>query len=594
MRFAFAAVILAATAADAARADDLETVLRYHWAWALSVDPLLATEVGDRSGDGKLADPSLAEADRQAVTLQGFIARLDRLDPAALGPVGRVNRGVLRRMLNDRVDGNRFGQRAMTFTTYSGWHTGFAALPEQVPLETRDDYESYLARMAAYPAYNLAQIAVTRTGVGDGYAQPCAPLVSFEASIAAHILAKLEASVFWKPFAGRKPAAIADADWPVLQARGRTLITTAIVPAYRALQAFYTAEYQPRCRASVGIDATPGGAAYYAHRAREMTTTAMAPEAIHQLGLSEVARIGAAMAQVAKDAGFKDRAAYVAELRRDPQYYAKTPEELLEKTAYIAKIIDDWLPRIIGRLPRLPFSVKPIPADQAEGTTTAYSEGGRVDTGRAGVYRVNTTHLDQRPLYELPALTLHEAAPGHQTQGSLQQELDLPKFRKHQASFTAFVEGWALYAESLGEAMRLYDTPARKMGRYSYEMWRACRLVVDTGIHSKGWSRERAIGYMLANTALSRHNVEAEVNRYITWPGQALAYKIGELTIKRLRAKAETALGTRFDERRFHDAVLENGPVPLDVLEAHIDGWIAARAASPSLGAADPVAVPLR
>ncbi len=578
-KLVMAAAVFVAQSAAATPADDLAGVLRDHWAWSLSVDPLLATEVGDRSGDGKLPDPSLAEADRQAATMQGFIARLDRIDAAQLSPADKVNRGVLRRMLGDRVEGNRFGQRAITFTTYSGWHTGMASLPEQVPFETRADYVSYLDRLAAYPAFNRAEIAVTRSGVDAGYAQPCAPLAGFEASIAAHIVARPQDSVFWKPFAGRKPPLIGDAEWTALQARGRTLIATAMVPAYRDLHTYYLRDYKPRCRTGVGIGETPGGAAYYAQRAHEMTTTDMTPEQIHQLGLAEVARIGTAMDTVARDAGYPSRAAYVTFLRTDATQYAKRPEDLLEKSAYTAKMIDDWLPKIIGRLPRLPFSVKPIPADQAEGTTTAYSEWGSVTNGRAGVYRVNTTHLDQRPFYELPALTLHEAAPGHQTQGSLQQELDLPKFRQHQASFTAFVEGWALYSESLGEEMGLYDTPAKKMGRYSYEMWRACRLVVDTGMHVKGWSRDKAIDFMLANTALSRHNVEAEINRYITWPGQALAYKIGELTIKRLRARAESTLGSRFDERGFHDAVLENGPVPLDVLEAHIDEWIAARKA---------------
>ena len=571
------AVAAPVEAPRAAPTGQLAGVLADHWTWSLSVDPLLATQAGDRRGDGKLPDPSLAEADRQAVTLKGFVARLDAIDPAGLDAADRVNRAVLRRMLASQIDANGFGQRAITFTTYSGWHTGFASLPEQVPLETRADFESYLARLAAFPAFNRAEIAVTRTGVAAGYAQPCTPLAGFENSISAHIVAKPEDSVFWKPFAARKPALISDADWVAMQARGRTLIATAIAPAYRELQAYYLTDYKPKCRTTVGIGATPGGPAYYAFRARTETTTDMTPEAIHALGLSEVARIGAAMDRVAADAGFKDREAYVTALRTDPRFYAKSPQELLDRSAFVAKSIDDWLPRIIGRLPRLSFSVKPIPADQAEGTTTAYSEWGSVATGRAGVYRVNTTHLDQRPFYELPALTLHEAAPGHQTQGSLQQELDLPKFRQYQASFTAFVEGWALYSESLGEEMGLYNTSEKKMGRYSYEMWRACRLVVDTGMHVKGWSREQAIDYMLANTALSRHNVEAEVNRYITWPGQALAYKIGELTIKRLRADAEKTLGPKFDERGFHDAVLENGPVPLDVLEAHVAEWVAVR-----------------
>ena len=575
--------ILAATAfigaapAAATPYADLATVIADHWQWALTNDPMLATEVGDHRGDGKLPDASLAAADRAAATEAAFIARLDRIDPAGLSAADRVNRGVLRRMLADDVAGNAFGQRAITLTTYSGWHTGFASYPDQATLRTKADYDGYLNRLAAYPAYNRQQIEVTRTGVAAGFAQPCVPLKGFETSIAAHIVTDPAKSVFMAPFAVPRPATITPADWNAMSTRARALITSAIVPAYRDLLTFYTTEYAPKCRTTFGIGATPGGAAYYAYRAQAMTTTAMTPAQIHALGLSEVARIGAAMDKVAADAGYPNRAAFVAHMRTDPQFYARTPQELLEKSAYTNKLIDDWLPRIIGTLPRLPFTVKPIPADQAEGTTTAYSEQGSVAQGRAGAYRVNTTHLDERPLYELPALTLHEAAPGHQTQLSLQQELTLPDFRKHMVSFTAFVEGWALYSESLGEEMGIYDTPEKKMGRYSYEMWRACRLVVDTGIHIEGWSRDRAIDYMLANTALTRHNVEAEVNRYITWPGQALAYKVGELTIKRLRAKAEAALGPKWDERAFHDAVLENGPVPMDVLEAHIDDWIAAR-----------------
>ncbi len=580
MRLVLLAAALLSTSALAAPADDFHKLLTDHWSWYLSVNPMQATDLGNHSYDNQIGDPSLAEADREAKTAQAFIARIDAIDPTALTPADRVNRAILRRMLAEQVEGNSFGQRAITFTTYYGWHTGFAGFPENAPQVTKADFDSYLARLNAYAAYNKAQIDVTRTGLKAGYAQPCAPLTGFEKSISAHIVDAPEKSVFWAPFAKPKPKAISDADWADMQARARTAIMTGVVPAYRAFLDFYTKDYAPKCRTTVGIGATPGGPAYYAYRARVMTTTDMTPEAIHQLGLSEVARIGAAMDKVAADAGYKDRASFVAHMRTDPQFYAKSPQELLEKSAYIAKQIDDWLPKLIGKLPRLPFSVKPIPADQAEGTTTAYSEWGSVANGRAGVYRVNTTHLDQRPLYELPALTMHEAAPGHQTQGSLQQELSLPAFRKYSASFTAFVEGWALYTESLGEEIGLYDTPEKKMGRYSYEMWRACRLVVDTGMHAKGWSRQQAIDYMMTNTALSQHNVEAEVNRYITWPGQALAYKVGELTIKRLRAKAEAELGPKFDLRSFHDAVLGQGPVPMDVLETQIDEWIAARKAA--------------
>ncbi len=572
-----AAALLFSTSTIAAPADDLKSVIADHWAWSLSVDPLLATNTGSHVGDGKLPDPSLAEADREAAAESGFIKRLDAIDPVGLDDAGRVNRAVLRRMLADDVAANGFGQRAVTFTTYSSWHTEMPQSLPETPMRTLADYQSYLARLAGFPAFNAAEIAVTRTGLAAGMAQPCTPFDGFETSITTHIVAKPEYSAFWSPFAKPRPAFVPEADWAAMQARARTLIMAGIVPAYRDFLAFYQNEYRPKCRAVAGISATPNGAAYYAFRARRMTTTDLTPAQIHQIGLDEVARIGAAMDKVAADAGYKDRAALVTHMRTDPIFYAKTPQELLEKAAYTNKLIDDWLPRIIGKLPRLTFTVKPIPADQAEATTTAYSGPGSAATGRAGAYWINTSHLDQRPLYELPALTLHEAAPGHQTQISLQQELPLPDFRRHQASFTAFVEGWALYTESLGEEMGLYDTPEKKMGRYSYEMWRACRLVVDTGIHSMGWSRDRAIDYMLTNTALSRHNVEAEVNRYISWPGQALAYKIGELTIRKLRARAEAALGPKFDERAFHDAVLANGAVPMDVLETEIDRWIAAQ-----------------
>jgi uncharacterized protein (DUF885 family) len=571
------AALAISAAAHAAPSDDLKQVSADHWAWSLSVDPLLASDTGSHVGDGKLPDPSLAEADREAAAEAGFIKRLDAIDPARLDDAGRVNRAVLRRMLADDVEANKFGQRAVTFTTYSSWHTEFPqGLPDR-PMRTVADYQSYLARLAGFPAYNAAAINVTRTGLIAGMAQPCAPFEGYETSITTHIVTKPEDSAFWAPFAKPRPVFVPAADWAAMQARARALIMDGIVPAYRDLLGFYTKAYRPKCRAVAGISATPNGAAYYAFRARRMTTTDLTPAQIHQIGLDEVARIGAAMDKVATDAGYKDRATLVAHMRTDPQFYARTPQELLEKAAYMNKLIDDWLPRIIGKLPRLTFTVKPIPADQAEATTTAYSGPGSAATGRAGAYWINTSHLDQRPLYELPALTLHEAAPGHQTQMSLQQELPLPDFRRHQASFTAFVEGWALYTESLGDEMGLYDTPEKKMGRYSYEMWRACRLVVDTGIHSMGWSREQAIDYMLKNTALSRHNVEAEVNRYISWPGQALAYKIGELTIRKLRASAEVALGPKFDERAFHDAVLANGAVPLDVLTSEIDRWIAAQ-----------------
>jgi uncharacterized protein (DUF885 family) len=582
MRLAVVAALAASllsSAAVAAPAGDLKALLDEHWAWTMKNSPVYATMLGVRDHDRELGDPSLAAEDRRAAEAQAFIDRLDRIDPAALSEVDRANRAILRRQLAEQVEGNRFGQRAITFTSYSSWFQQAAGLGEQLPFQTGADYESYLARLAAYPAYNDALIEVTRQGLNDGYAQPCAPLQGFERTIAGVIAADPTKSRFYLPFRQR-PTTIAAADWTALERRARELIVGTINPAYAKTLDFYTREYAPKCRSTVGVSATPGGAAYYAYRVRAETTTDMTPDAIHKLGLSEVARIAAEMEAVARKAGFADRKAYVQHLRTDPRYYPKTGEELMREAGYLAKRIDGWMPKLFGRLPRLPYTVREVPAEIAEGTTTAYYNSGTFASGTPGVYYVNTSKLDQRPLYELPALTIHEAVPGHHHQISLAQELDLPMFRRFGYSSTAFTEGWGLYSERLGIEMGLYDTPAKEMGRLSYEMWRACRLVVDTGIHSKGWSRDRAIQFMLDNTALSRGNIEAEVNRYITWPGQALAYKLGELTIRRLRDKAERELGERFDLRAFHDAVLEQGAVPLDVLEGHVNAWIAKRKAA--------------
>jgi uncharacterized protein (DUF885 family) len=312
---------------------------------------------------------------------------------------------------------------------------------------------------------------------------------------------------------------------------------------------------------------------------RAETTTNLTPDQIHAIGLSEAARIRGEMDKVARDAGFAGREAFIRELRTNPAYYARTPVELMAQAALVAKTNDGKLPGLFGRLPRLPYGIRAIPAETAEGTTTAYYSQGSPDTGLAGTYYVNTSKLDQRPYWELPALTSHEAVPGHHLQIALQQELDLPPFRRYFSFFTAFTEGWALYSESLGEEMGIYDTPAKKMGQLSYQAWRAARLVVDTGIHAKGWTKAQAVAFMRENTALSDANIDAEVNRYISWPAQALGYKIGELRIRALRARAEAALGPKFDLRRFHDVVLGQGSVPLDVLEAEVNRWIEAEKA---------------
>lgn len=574
-RILLAILMLMASPAFAAPADDLAKLLAEHWAWYLKANPVQATAVGVRTYDAEVGDISLAAADRDAGVAQGFLTRLEAIPDAGLDAAGKTNKAVLARVLKEQVDGNRFGERMMLFTTYYSWHQGFAGMADNLPFAKAADYRSYLARLAQYPKINREGIAITRRAVAEGYVQPCDAMAGFEKTISGLIAADPAETRYYEPFTRAKPADMADADWRAMQARAKAVIRDVITPENKAFLAYYLTDYAPKCRKTVGASAMPNGRAWYAYRVGVMTTTDLTPDQIHAIGLKEVARIGAEMDAVAKQAGYPTRAAFVEKLRTDPRYYAKTPGELMAAAALTAKTIDGKLPAFFGKLPRLPYGIRPIPAETAEGTTTAYYGPGSPLAGIAGTYWVNTSKLDQRPFYELPALTSHEAVPGHHLQIALQQELDLPDFRRHAVYFTAFGEGWGLYAERLGIELGLYDTPEKDMGRLSYEMWRACRLVVDTGIHAKGWTKARAIAFMTENTALSAANIEAEVNRYISWPGQALGYKLGELKIREQRAKAEKALGDRFDLRRFHDAVLGQGNVPLDVLEGQIDRWIA-------------------
>jgi uncharacterized protein (DUF885 family) len=578
MRTAVAlAVLLWAGSANAAPADDFKALLADHWAWWLSENPTSATLIGERAHDNRLEDLSIAAMDRSVAAATKFRARLAGIPKEGLPAEDRVSADVLDRVLARHIEGRRFPGSTMLFTNREGFHTGFSSLPPQLPFFTRADYESYLARLAAFPAQVDQAIATTRVTIKDGYTLPCVVLDGFEAGIR-QIAAPGDTSRFYAPFK-RRPPAVAEADWPALQARGKALIDGQVNPAYTRFADFVAADYLPACTRIVGVSERPMGRDYYAYRARTETTTDLTPDQIHAIGLSEVARIRAEMETVAKAAGFPTREAYIQHLRTDPQYYPKTPEELMAAASRQAKIADGWMPRLFGKLPSLPYTLREIPADIAPGTTTAFYQPGSASAGSAGAYYVNTSKLNERPLFEMPVLTIHEAVPGHHHQIALAQELDLPLFRRHAAFFTAFVEGWGLYSERLGIEMGMYDTPARDMGRLSYEMWRANRLVVDTGIHWKGWSKDRAVRYMLDNTALSAANIDAEVNRYIAWPGQALGYKIGELEIRKLRAEAETALGTKFDLRGFHDTVLDSGALPLDVLAAKVRAWIAAEKA---------------
>jgi uncharacterized protein (DUF885 family) len=563
------------TPAIAAPGDDLARVIDDHWRWYLRNNPVLASAAGVRDYDSELGDFSIAAMDRQAQEAGAFVARLDAIPDDGLTPAARVDKALLRRLLSEQVEGNLYGSRLMNMSILGSWFQSFAGLADVVPMRTRADYASYLARLAKFSAANAQNLDVARAAVRGGFTQPCVTLTGFDTTITGVISADPAASRFYAPFLGNRPADMTPADWSAAQARARALITDSLNPEYRKIETFYRGTYLPACRKQLAATGLRDGQRLYNYLVRRETTTTLTPEQIHQTGLDEVTRIRAEMDAVASKAGYPTRAAFIAALRTDPRFYPRSAGELMAAAALQAKTIDGKMPSLFATLPRLPYGVRAIPAETAEGATTAYYMPGSPRTGISGTFYVNTSKLSQRPLYELPALTAHEAVPGHHNQIALQQELKLPAFRRYAAYFTAFTEGWGLYSERLGIEMGLYDTPEKDMGRLSYEMWRACRLVVDTGIHAKGWSKERAVAFMKENTALTDANIDAEVNRYITNPGQALGYKLGELKIRALRARAEKALGDRFDIRRFHDAVLAQGSVPLDVLEQQVDEWIA-------------------
>jgi len=579
LKFLAAALLATATPVLAAPADDFRRLLDDHYDWLLRENPVEATALGVRDHDARIRDIGPVARDRRIAEEQAFLARLEAIPADRLSAADRVNYAILRRMLAEDIEGNRFPQRDMLFTTYFGWHQGFAGIARGLPFRTRADFDSYLTRLGQYPQMNDAALAITANAVRGRYVLPCSVLGGFERTIAGVIQTDPAASRFYEPFLSPRPASIPEADWAALQARARTIIVDVLNPAYRKHLDFYTRDYLPHCARSDSIRDQPGGAAYYAFLVRAFTTTDLSPQQIHDIGMREVMRIRGQMDQVAREANFPTRQAYIQHLRTDPVYYARTPEELMREVARVTTEINGHLPRLFGTLPRLTYTIREIPAETAEGTTTAYYSPGSPESGIAGTYYVNTSKLDQRPLWEVPALSLHESVPGHHFQIALQQEIDIAPFRRNFSSFTAFTEGWGLYAESLGGEMGLYNTPARRMGELSYQMWRASRLVVDTGIHSMGWDKARAIAFMRENTALTEANIEAEVNRYISWPGQALGYMIGRLKILELRQRAERELGDRFDLRRFHDAVLRNGSIPLDVLEPIIVEWIAAEKA---------------
>ncbi|HEX7035934.1 MAG TPA: DUF885 domain-containing protein [Pseudomonadales bacterium] len=536
-------------------------------------DPLFATTSGVHRYDDRLPDVSPAAQAAALAADRRFLERLHAIDRGRLDARDRISYDLFEAMVAGRILLAEHREWRMPLNSDSGFHTELTMLHRTARPRTPADYRAYLARLEAIPDYVAQQIDNMRQGIRDGFTLPGAILDGVAAVIDAQQFARVEDVPLWEPFAAF-PDSVPEAERAELAAAGRRAIADAVIPAFAEFQRFFESEYRPAARRSIAASELPGGRAYYEDLVRYYTTLPDAtPEQIHRLGLAEVARIEAEMQRVIREVGFEgDVAEFIEFLRSDPRFYADSAEELLKEAAWIAKRIDGRLPELFGHLPRTPYGIRPVPADIAPNYTSGRYNGGPV--GAAGEYWVNTYALDTRPLYTLPALTLHEAVPGHHLQNALARELtDLPAFRRELYPH-AFGEGWGLYAERLGEEIGIYTTPYEYFGRLTYDMWRACRLVVDTGMHAMGWSRQRALDYLADRTALSRHEVRTEIDRYIGWPGQALAYKVGELKIAELRERAAEALGDAFDVRAFHDAVLANGGVTLPVLERQIDEYI--------------------
>lgn len=566
--------ICIAVAEVGANEEQFQALVDELWDYEISENPLFATSTGDHRFNDKLPEVSLAASKRRAERKRDFLAQLKSLDREQLSPTARMNYDILQRQLNDDLAEFDFQSHLIPFTQREGFHITFPQLPQDVPLITIEDYENYAARLRAFDEYTDGHIELLREGIVTGQTLSAVVLEGWEKSIDAQIVEQPTQSLLYEP-CKKFPTTVAKSEQARLRQEISQAINDSVVPAYRRFRKFMADEYVPQSRGSVGASALPRGREFYRHRVRRFTTMDITPEAVHQIGLAEVKRIRAEMDEIIQRVEFAgDFAAFTHFLREDPQFYAESETELLQVVALALKKMDGKLPSLFGRLPRMPYGLKPVPAYIAPRTTSAYYELPTGDGTKAGYFNMNTYNLKNRPLFTVEALSFHEAVPGHHLQLALQQELEsLPNFRKY-GGFTAFVEGWALYSERLGMEVGFYEDPYSDFGRLTMEIWRACRLVVDTGMHYFGWTRQQAIDYMTENSALSEHNIRAEVDRYISWPGQALGYKMGELKIRELRKLCEGKLGERFDIRKFHDMILGSGAVPLDVLEANTNAWL--------------------
>ncbi|GAC1687285.1 MAG: DUF885 domain-containing protein [Candidatus Acidiferrum sp.] len=567
-------------------ASEFREYLSADWKQWMEDFPDFATQVGYTGQNRRWVDDSPEGIEKRKRHLTESLAKLKAISRESLPESEHLNYDLYRELLESTVEGLPYGDDPMPFRNVvprslrmplnqmEGIQQNAASTIASMPRQSVADYEDIVARLTALPKSVEQNIGLLREGLKLGYTPPRVALRDVPKQIADLIPPDAMASPLLEPFK-EFPANFPESERTRLADRARTIYASELRPAFQRLHDYFAGTYLPACRESIAATALPNGAAAYAYHVRWQTTTKLTPAQIHEIGLSEVKRIRAEMDKVIAESRFHGSfSEFTTFLRADARFYYDKPEDLVNGYRIIAKKIDPELAHLFGKLPRLPYGVTPIPDFKAPSQTTAYYQPGAPQIGRPGYYFVNTYNLHARPKWEMEALSLHESVPGHHLQISLAQELeDVPEFRK-QVGYSAYVEGWALYSEGLGEQLGLYKDPYSKFGQLTYEMWRAVRLVVDTGMHSMGWSRAQAIQFFTENTGKTDQDLSVEVDRYIVWPGQALAYKLGQLKIHELRGNAEKSLGAQFDVRKFHDAVLEDGALPLNVLEAQMEKWM--------------------
>lgn len=572
--FFFLILIPAAALAQQSPAQALHALFDREWDWTMQQNPTRASELGDRRWNDRWPDESLQAIEARHQHEVTVLEEVKRIDRAALTPADQLNYDLFRKDLEDGIAEYPFHWYLIPLNQRGGIQTS-NEIGDALRFTTIKDYEDWTARLNSFPTYMDQTIALMRQGIREHMQLPKVIMQRIPAQIEKQIVSDPSQSSYYKPFQ-HIPASFSEADRTRLQQAAQRAISQDLVPAFRRFHQFFVNEYLPACPDEVGIWKLPNGDAMYRYFVRHFTTTDMTPEQVHQVGLDEVKRIRAEMDKIKAQVGFQGSMAdFFKFLRSDPQFFYHDPAALFEAYKATAKTIDPNLVKVFRVLPRTPYGVEEIPAISAPDTTAAYYRALAADGSRAGTYFVNLYKPESRPKWEMMALTLHESVPGHHLQIALSYEQGaIPKFRRY-GSYDAFVEGWALYAESLGNDMGLYSDPYSKFGELSYDMWRAVRLVVDTGMHSMKWTRQQAIDFFMENAPRAELDIVNEIDRYIAWPGQALGYKVGQLTIKELRAKASQELGLKFDLKEFHEVVLRNGALPLDVLQREVNDWIA-------------------